>query len=289
MGEAARPSEPLKSGRIAPVNVPQNPKNNLRELLREGKATVGTHVFTAWPGMMEVIGSTGVIDYVEFSSTYAPFDLYDLDNLALAAERHNMGTMIKIDPEPRNFLAQRSIIAGFGSMLFADLRTVQEVEEAVRCVRAEPKGTMGCSMGRIGGYHFTLETGADKDFVKYCDDLVVAIMLEKKSLVDKLEDVLNLDGVDMVQYGPCDYAMTAGVHGQYTHKKVLEVDRKIIKMALKYDKHPRIELGGNAIEKQMREYQGLGVTDFAIGTDIGIVKEWLMSNGQAARKILHRR
>lgn len=264
------------------------PRNRLRKLLKDGKPTIGTHVFSSWPGMMEVIGSTGVIDYVEFSSTYAPFDLYDLDNLALAAERHGMGTMIKIDPEPRTFLAQRSIIAGFESMLFADLRTISEVEEAVRCVRAEPKGTMGCSMGRIGGYTFTLGGGADRSFIRYCDDLVVAIMLEKKSLVDRLEDVLNIDGVDMVQYGPCDYAMTVGVHGKYTHKKVVDADRKIIKMALKYDKHPRIEVGGPAIDKAMREYQKLGVRDFSIGTDVGIVKDWLASNGRVAREILRR-
>ena len=268
------------------MRVPLDLRNRLRELLREGKPTIGTHIFSAWPGMMEVIGGTGLIDYVEFFSTYAPFDLHDLDRLALAAERYNMGTMIKIDPEPRTFLAQRSITAGFGSMLFADLRTVKDVEEAVRSVRAEPKGTMGCSMGRIAGYNLTLGYGADKQFIKYCDDLVVAIMLEKKSLIDKIEDVVNMDGVDMVQYGPCDYAMTVGLHGQYKHEKVVEVDRKIIKTALRYDKHPRIELGGNSIEKEMKEYRKLGVTDFCIGTDLGMVQQWIKSNGRAARKIL---
>lgn len=268
--------------------MPSIPKNRLRELLRSGQGTIGTHVFSSWPGMTEVVGSTGVIDYIEFSSTYAPFDLYALDNLALAAERYGIGSMIKLDPEPRTFLAQRSIIAGFQSMLFADLRTVEEVRDAVRSVRAEPKGTMGCSMGRIAGYNFTLGTGADKNFVKYCDDLVVAIMLEKKSLIDKIEDVLNIDGVDMVQYGPCDYAMTAGVHGQYHHKKVVDVDRKIIKLALKYDKHPRIELQIENTEKQMREYQRLGVTDFSIGTDVQVFNNWLRTNGQIARTLLKR-
>ncbi len=238
--------------------------------------------------MVETIGNTGLFDYVEFFSTYAPFDFHDLDMMALAAERYNMGSMIKIDPEPMMFLAQRSIIAGFGSILFADLRTVKEVETAINSVRADPKGVMGCSEGRIGGYRMTLEYGADKQFVKYCDDIVVAIMLEKKSLVDKIEDVCNMDGVDMIQYGPCDYAMTVGVHGQFKHPKVVEADRKIIKTALKYDKHPRIEISGDTIDKQMAEYQKLGVTDFSIGTDLGIVHTWMKKNGRAARRLLGR-
>ena len=82
-------------------------KNKLRELLRKGRPTLGTAIFSPWPAVMEVIGATGVIDYVEFMSTYVPFDLHDLDALALAAERHGMGTMIKIDAEGRNFIAQR--------------------------------------------------------------------------------------------------------------------------------------------------------------------------------------
>jgi hypothetical protein len=43
-------------------------KNKLRTLLRESKPTVGTHGHSTWPGMMEVIGATGLIDYVEFLS-----------------------------------------------------------------------------------------------------------------------------------------------------------------------------------------------------------------------------
>lgn len=262
------------------------PRNKLRDLLREGKPTIGTAIFTPWPGVMEMIGGTGVIDYVEFMSTYSPFDLHDLDSLAIAAERHDMGAMIKIDAEGRGFIAQRSITAGFGSMLFADLRTVAEVEDAVQSVRAEPKGRMGCALGRIAGYKPTLLTGADESFLKYCDDLVVAIMMEKQSLIDKIEDVVNLDGVDMVNYGICDFCMTAGIPGQFTHEKVREADRKIIKTALKDDKHPRIELVGATVDKRMKQYQKMGVTDFCIETDLGILERWIRANGTLAREIL---
>ena len=44
-------------------------KNNvLRDLINEGKPTIGTHVHTVWPGFAEVIGYSGTIDYVEFTS-----------------------------------------------------------------------------------------------------------------------------------------------------------------------------------------------------------------------------
>jgi hypothetical protein len=80
--------------------------------------------------------------------------------------------------------------------------------------------------------------------------------------------------------------MTAGIHGQFKSEKVLEVSRKIIKTALKYDKHPRMELSGPTVAKQIEEYKTMGVTDFCIETDLGILERWIKSNGHAARRIL---
>ena len=159
---------------------------------------------------MEVIGHSGAVDYVEFTSAYAPYDLYSLDNLGMASELYDMSTMIKIDAEPKTYLAQRAIGAGFQNVLFADLRTVKEVEEAVRAVRAEPKGWNGSSMHRIEGY--LLECGTEK-FAKYCDDVVVALMMEKKSLYDHLEDVMNMDGIDMIQFGRVRFLYDTGTTG----------------------------------------------------------------------------
>ena len=87
-------------------------KNKLRELLNGGKPSIGTHIHTIWPSIVEAIGHTGVYDYVEFVAEYGPFDLHDLDNLCRAAELYNMSSMIKVDQEPRGFNPQRAIGSG---------------------------------------------------------------------------------------------------------------------------------------------------------------------------------
>ena len=55
-------------------------RNLLRELLNEGKPTLGTHVITPWPGMVEVIGQSGAFDYIEYVGEYSPFSLELMDN-----------------------------------------------------------------------------------------------------------------------------------------------------------------------------------------------------------------
>jgi len=41
-------------------------RNRLRELLNEGRPTLGTHVITPWPGIVGVIGHSGAFDYIEY-------------------------------------------------------------------------------------------------------------------------------------------------------------------------------------------------------------------------------
>src|SRR5260370_913325 len=109
--------------------------NKMRELLKSNKPTLSTHIHTTWPSVVEPIGHTGLYDYVEFVGEYGPFDLYDLDNLARAADIYNMSMQLKVDQEPRGFLAQRAIGPGFHSILSADCRSAAHGQECVRIVR----------------------------------------------------------------------------------------------------------------------------------------------------------
>ena len=163
--------------------------NKLRELLKANKPTLSTHIHTTWPSVVEAIGHTGLYDYVEFVGEYGPFDLHDLDNLARAGDIYNMSMQLKVDQEPRGFLAQRAIGSGFHSILFADCRSAADVQECVRIVRAETPedgGTYGVATRRFTymGY------GGTKEYVQALRDIVVAIMIEKPGTVDTLEDVL---------------------------------------------------------------------------------------------------
>jgi len=75
--------------------------NFLRQKLNNGEPTLGTHIHSTWPSIVEAIGHTGHYDYVEFVAEYGPFDLHDLDNLGRAGDLYDMSMMIKVDSEHR--------------------------------------------------------------------------------------------------------------------------------------------------------------------------------------------
>lgn len=261
-------------------------KNKLRELIRQGKPTIGTHILCTWPGIVEVIGYTQEVDYVEFCAEYAPFTLYDLDNIARACELTGMSSMMKIDQEPRIFLATRALGSGIQNLLFADVRSVEDAELCIKTVRMETpedKGFHGCHMRRSVSY--LLECG-NKEYVKAMHDTVIAFMIEKKPAVDNLEEILSVKGLDMVQFGPCDYAISIGVPGEFNHPKVKEAELKVIKTAIDRGIRPRVELTWGFKKKDVQKYIDLGVKDFCIGSDVEIIYGWLKENMPKVREAL---
>jgi 2-keto-3-deoxy-L-rhamnonate aldolase RhmA len=204
-------------------------RNLLRERLNAGKPTVGTHILSAWPTLVELIGHSKQYDYVEFTAEYAPFDLHDLDNLGRAFELSGVGGMIKIEQTQYTHQAMRAIGAGFQS------------------------------------------------------EVVIAVMVEKKSCVDNLDAILSVPGIDMVQFGASDFSMSIGKTGQYGHPDVLAAETKTIQTALKKGLHPRIELRDPS---QAGRYLEMGVKHFCIGWDVRILADWWDTKGAEMRKLL---
>lgn len=260
--------------------------NRLRQLLKSGQPTLGTHIHSSWPAIVELIGHSGMFDYVEFVAEYAPYDLYALENLGRAVDLfEHMSAMMKIEQEPRTYLAIRAIGSGLQNVLFADPRTVEDVEQCVRAVRAEAphaRGRHGVGMRRDVGY--VLEPGS-QGFVEALDDAVVALMIEKEPALQNLDALLSVPGVDMVQFGPADYSMSIGLAGQWNHPRVQEAERFMIETALKKGIAPRAEISR---PEEAKKYLDLGVKHFCIGTDVGILFDWFRHNGRDMRNLLGR-
>ena len=260
-------------------------KNKLREILKEGKPTLGTRLLSVCPGMVEIVGHTGLFDYVEYLGEYSPWDLHDLENFGRAVELFDMTSMIKVDQNCRAFIAQRALGSGIQNILFTDIRTVEDARECVRIVRAETpttKGINGAANRRNVGYY--LKAGSP-EYAKAMDEAVVALMIEKREAVDNLEEILSIDGIDMVQFGPGDYSLSLGC--PRNHPRVKEAELKTIKTAIKKDIRPRMEIGSIDYKiKDLQKYIELGVKDFSLPSDGKIVYEWLKENGENIRKSL---
>ena len=256
--------------------------NILRKLINAGKPSMGTRLNQVNANVVEVLGHTGLFDYVEFLAEYAPFDLFELENFCRAAELYNMGSIIKVDSEPRQHLAQRGLGAGFQGVLFADCRTPEEVRQCVQAVRPETPqdgGLHGAAMRRFTfmGY------GGGPDYVQALRDALVVIMIEKKEAVERLDEILAVPGIDMIQWGPADYSMSIGRPGERRAPEVKAAEKRVYEACLKAGIPARAEIQNL---EDARYYLDLGVRHFNLGSDYNILFTWWKKNGDELRKVI---
>jgi 4-hydroxy-2-oxoheptanedioate aldolase len=259
-------------------------KNRLRELLRAGKPSLGTHLLSSWPTITELVGQTGSWDYIEFVAEYTPWTMYDLDNLGRAIELFpEFSGMIKVEQDTRGHLAMRAIGAGIQNLLFADVRTPEEARQCVRSVRAEHPdqgGLHGVGMRRDVR---TVLHGGSREWVDTLAESVIVLMIEKRQAVENLDTILDVEGIDMVQFGPSDYAMSIGLPGQGSHQKVREAERFVIETAHRRGIPARAEIRDAA---GAQPYLEMGVRHFCVGWDVRILHDWFTQQGTAMQVLL---
>jgi 4-hydroxy-2-oxoheptanedioate aldolase len=257
-------------------------KNSLRALLDSGAPTFGTHLFLCDPTVVEIVGHAGTFDYVEFLAEYSAFDLRGLDEFCRAAELHDLGSMIKLDYACNQFYAQRSVGAGFESVLFADPRSAEDVRQCIRVLKPDTPDHGG--LFGVGARRHALPMyGGTEPYVDALDEVVVAIMVEKGLAVDALEEIVEVPGIDLVQWGPSDYSMSIGIPGQESDPRVQETERRVIETCHAAGVPCRAEIG--SVEEAKR-YLDLGVKHFSLGYDLFTLHDALKDGGERLRGVI---
>lgn len=111
---------------------------------------------------------------------------------------------------------------------------------------------------------------------------MIAIMIEKASAMEQLDEILLLKHVDMVQFGSCDYFINIGKSSQGGNPEVQNIQREMIDKALKKGVHPRVEIGSF---EEAKDYIDMGGRHFCVGEDLYTIFEFTKRNGAKMRDL----
>ncbi len=239
--------------------------NRLRYCLENNIPTISTRIESPWAYMTELAAASGHFDFIEYEGEYAPHTERELEDICRAAELYGCATVVKVDRQNRNFCAQKAIACGAHGILFADLYTAEEVRETIEAITTSyPDGGI---MGRPNRRLCMNGSGRmlHSDYRKMTDGIVKMIMIEKVDALKNLEEICQVPGVDMVVYGPFDYALNAGWEMVPQAKELAEVHRQIIETSLRYGVRPLILVDDTA---QIQYFYDLGARDFSIGDEM---------------------
>ena len=121
------------------------------------------------------------------------------------------------------------------------------------------------------------------EYLQALRDTVVAVMIEKKSAVDNLDEILSVPGLDMVQWGGVDYSINIGIpRGPTAHPEIQATRNRVFEAAIKAGVPPRAEID---TADEAKEFLDMGVRHFTIGADLHILHDWWKDSGERLRKI----
>ncbi|WP_243008977.1 aldolase/citrate lyase family protein [Clostridium sp. AM58-1XD] len=134
---------------------------------------------------------------------------------------------------------------------------------------------MGFVNRRWVGNHCSMK---QDEYAKMASRTVKVFMIEKKEAVDNIDEICSVPGVDMIQFGPNDFALSSGFNMAENMDVVREAERKVFEAAWKHGVQPRCEMNGAA---DAQYYLDLGIRHFNMGMELRILSNfWKEQGGQ---------
>ncbi len=242
--------------------------NKLKKVLKKGEVALGTAVFSYSPAIVEVAGYSG-LDFIRIDNEYSWRRDESMEHMIRAATVAEVAPILRID-KGNHYLINKALEIGAGGVVVPDISTKEEVEELIKAAKFPPRGTRGYS-----SFCFSGQWGArgGEDWVNWSEhETLVGIMVENEEIITKLDEILSMEGLDFVLFGPSDYSMSIGLRRpQKNHPRVQEAIKKTIEVATKYGKPVAIGVG-QPWEEEARKYIDLGCRIIEISNDVVILR-----------------
>lgn len=208
---------------------------NLKERLRAGEVTLGTHSYLASPAAIEIIGRTG-FDWVMIDLEHAPVGPYDtlmLEGLIRAAEVSGTTPIVRV-PENNAVMIMKVLESGAAGITVPHIHDGESARRAVSATRYPPHGIRGmCPNTRRAGYSQI----ADEEGTEFWENenarILTVALVEDYEAIENIEDIVAVDGIDVINIGVGDLslAMGAPVKGlEFDNPRVLEAVAHCIKV-----------------------------------------------------------
>lgn len=203
--------------------------NKMKEKIANGDKVVGTFLSSGNTSMMECLGHTNM-DYVLIDAEHGPFDTETIMDLVSIAKKVDLTPFVRIaDVSHREI--QRVIDLGAEALIVPCLRTMEEIKNVVHYGKFAPIGNRGFVKGRGCGFGFEeWAAGSVADYMAACNDrLMIIPQCETAELLDIIEDVVKVEGIDGIFVGPYDLSISIGHPGEFDHPDFIAAVNRILK------------------------------------------------------------
>lgn len=242
--------------------------NHVLTRLADDDPVFGAWVLSTSPRMAETLAA-GSLDWVGIDTEHAPVGPERMESLVRAVEPHDATPIVRLPSVERavDGGAKRALDAGAGGIIVPDVRTRAEAARVVTAAKFPPEGERGVAgTTRANGYgrHFD-------DYVATAnDETLVVVQLESPAAIDRADDILSVDGIDVAFVGENDLSSVMGYPGEKDQPAVRRAVASVRETAMDRGVTPGI---GGRTPEDARERIAAGYRFFLLGADLTFARD----------------
>ena len=236
-------------------------------MIREDKAAIGSWVSLADPAVVELMALAGY-DFALIDMEHSTLDFHIVENMIRTAEGSGITPLVRIGENSENWILN-VMESGAHGVVVPHVIDREGARRAVEGVKYQPLGNRGIQAvtraARWGDANFT-------DHVRTSNEQTMVIpMVEDREGIDNLEEILSVEGVDLVLLGPADLARSYGVTTEKDPPAVREAVERAAAAARRAGKPLGISIFHSAFNRGYRDLVQLGARFITHGTDGGVL------------------
>ncbi|MBM3215168.1 aldolase [Candidatus Poribacteria bacterium] len=188
--------------------------NRLKRQLANGETVIGTFCLVPNSTVVEALAVSG-LDFVILDTEHGPITIETCEDLIRGSECGGATPIIRVSQNQPDLIL-RALDIGAGGVQVPQCGSREDAERTVRAAKYAPRGERGVSIfTRAGGYI------GSRDHTEACNsEQLVIVHIEGVGGVENLDDVLTVDGIDVIFLGPYDLSQSLGITGQVDHPRV---------------------------------------------------------------------
>jgi 4-hydroxy-2-oxoheptanedioate aldolase len=199
----------------------------LRPALRQKRVVHGVFCELPCPETVEIIGLAGW-DFVVIDCEHAPITAAQLPGMIRAATAAGIPAIVRVAAnEPAAI--QHALDAGASGVQIPQIASVAAATAAVAASRFHPLGARGVNPF-VRAANFSA-TPMQEFFDRANNEVAVVLQLESAAGIAAAEEILELDGIDVLFIGPYDLSQSLGIPGQTSDPKIFGAAERIVKSA----------------------------------------------------------
>jgi 2-dehydro-3-deoxyglucarate aldolase/4-hydroxy-2-oxoheptanedioate aldolase len=144
------------------------------------------------------------------------FDLETVQDLCRIAPYVNFTPLVRV-VDLQYGLVARALDVGAPGVIFPRVESPELLREAISWTRFPPAGIRGYGLTPVN-YDYAAVT-IPQAIEHYNEETLVVLQIETETALNRVDELLDVPGVDIVMIGPADLSVSLGVPGEFTHPK----------------------------------------------------------------------